>query len=157
MFKPEVYEGTGNFGVFLRLLFKAWSEDGNLGIIEELVHKDFVITNPPFGDMLHGPEDYKKAIVECRKSIPDMEMWAEEIVWDEAKRTGVVRFRWTGTHKEKSVVFPFPPSGNKVNCVGMAMIKMEGTQMIREWGFDDHLGNFMQMGVIPPIQLTVSN
>ncbi|MBU0970866.1 MAG: ester cyclase [Proteobacteria bacterium] len=155
MFKPEVYKGTGKFGVFLRLLFKAWSEDGNLGIIDEVVHNDFVITNPPFGDMIHGPEEYKMAIAQCRSSFPDMQMWAERIIWDDSRQTGVARFKWTGTHKKDSLLFPFPPSGNKIDAIGMAMIRMEGTQMIREWGFDDHLGNFMQMNVIPAMDLAV--
>jgi len=157
MFKPEVYEGTGAFGIFCRVLFRLWSEGGDLGIIDELLHKDFVNTNAPFGEMIKGPAQYKNALIECRKSIPDMEMWAEEIIWDEAKQTGVVRFKWTGTHTGVSPLFPFPPSGNKINADGMVMIKMKGTQMIREWAFDDHLGYLMQMGVIPSIQLTVSN
>ena len=147
------YEVEGRKERVLRLYFDAWSKK-DINACDELFTDDFVLHNPPLGDIV-GLDNYKKACTGYWESFPDARM---EFPLSMIEGNYIfIHFVWWGTFKKSSATLPFPASNQKIQSHGVAICRMEGDKVAEEWGFDDYLGLMFKLGVIkelPAIAVT---
>jgi len=147
------YKLEGRKERVLRLYFEAWSK-GNIDACDELFTEDFVLHNPPLGDIV-GLKNYKKACRGYHESFPDARM--EFPLSMQEGNYIMIYFVWWGTFEKSSDIMPYPPTNKKFQSHGCAVCRMEGDKVAEEWGFDDYLGLMFKLGVIKDLPAIAAN
>ncbi|MFQ5426311.1 MAG: ester cyclase [Gaiellales bacterium] len=117
---------------------------GNLDLIDEIVHEDFV----EHEEMPGVPTDKEAPRVFVslmRAGFPDLRATIEDIVQE--GETIVVRARMSGTHDGEFM--GIPPTGRSVDFAAFDMVRFSDGKAIEHWGLTDTLAMMQQLGVIP--------
>jgi len=131
-----------------QVIDEAWN-NGDLNILNEVYTSDFVQHRTPYPD-IEGLDGYKNYIEGTRDAYPDLKFTIKDIIIDGDKT--VLLFTFRGTHKGESVLFPVPPTGNKVEMKGCTVSRYVDGKTVEEWVYSDWLSLIQQIGfkVIPP-------
>ena len=117
---------------------------GNLDLIDDLIHDDFV-EHELIPGVPEGKEAPRVFMNMLRAGFPDVRMTIEDMV--EEGEMLVVRARMTGTHEGEFM--SIPATGNKIEVALVDMVRFEDGQVIEHWGLMDALAMMQQLGVIP--------
>jgi len=126
-----------------RVVEEAWNK-GNLDVIDEFYAPNFALRRFGLGDF--DLEGIKDAIRQSRKAFPDYQMTIEDIIVEGDK--AAMRYSWRGTHTGESTLMG-PPTGKKVEVVGIGITHWVGGKLVDEWNYQDNMGMFQQLGFIP--------
>ena len=120
-------------------------QQGNLGIVYQLISPDFVWHAPAPPEWVHGPEGVRRAAIELRAGYPDLDFTHEDTLAEGDR----VMIRWTmrGTHN--GPLMGTPPTGKSVTVTGVDIFRIAGGQIVELWQHFDQLGMLQQLGVIP--------
>jgi steroid delta-isomerase-like uncharacterized protein len=128
-----------------RFLEEAFNE-GNLGVVDEIVASDYVLHDPTLPEEVRGPEGVKGFVQMYRSAYPDTAITVEEQI---AEGDDVVT-RWTGRGTHQGELLGVPPSGNRVEVAGITIDRISGGKFAESWTNYDALGMLEQIGAIPP-------
>jgi steroid delta-isomerase-like uncharacterized protein len=118
----------------------------NVAVFDELCAADFVLHDPPFGEI--ALEDLKMAVAQMvLPAYPDGRWTVEDTIAVGEKV--VTRFTFSGT--QKGELMGISPTDNKVMVTGIAIFHVSNGKIVEMWGNMDYLGMFQQLGAIPPL------
>ena len=109
-----------------------WNHTGNLDAAAELFAPDRV-------------EDAKQEAANVRRGFPDLESNIEDLIAEGEKV--VAHWRAHATHQGEYM--GIPPTGNRVNFIGISIYRIEGGKIAESWSVSDLLGMMQQLGAVP--------
>jgi predicted ester cyclase len=116
---------------------------GDLGVVDDLLHEDYVDHDPPWG--ADGTAEGMRAAM-IRAALPD---WRSELHLLVAEGDVVVeRFTASGTHRGE--LMGVAPTGRVLSLPGINIFRLRDGRIVERWGRLDELGFLRQLGVIPP-------
>ena len=127
-----------------RRLFQEVLDERDLGVIPDIVAKNYVLHNLPPG-LPKGIEGFREFIRMYHAGFPDLFIKIEELL-GESDQVGV---RWTGQATHGGPFMGIPPTEKKIQITGIALVRIEGGRIAEEWTEMDNLGMLRQVGVIP--------
>jgi predicted ester cyclase len=134
------------------VLHRFWSEvwdQGDLGVVDEIFHENFVDHGLAPGLHKQGPEGAKEAVMQFRNAMPDLYLRCDMMVAEGDKVLSVWESGGTQTGPLASARGTIPPTGNRGVVRGMTLNRLEDGRIIEAWDNFDILGMLMQLGVIP--------
>jgi len=127
-----------------RLVDEVWNQ-GDLGLIDEIVSPDYVRHDPSWPGQIQGPEAYKEYVSTLRQAFADGRITAEDLIAEDSKV--VVRWVMRGTHQGEFL--GIPPTWREVDVSGVTIIRFENGKVAEGWDGYDALGLMQQLGVVP--------
>jgi steroid delta-isomerase-like uncharacterized protein len=133
-----------------RLLEEAFNE-GNFGVVDEIVASGCVLLDPALPEEIRGPEGIKGFVQMYRSAYPDTHITVEDQI---AEGDDVVT-RWTGRGTHQRELLGVPPSGNRVEVSGITLDRFSGAKgfsgakAVESWTNYDALGMMQQIGAAP--------
>lgn len=126
-------------------IYKEIMSEGNLDLIDELLHDDFV-EHEDFGpDMPAGKDGPRAMLGMLRSAFPDVVMTVEDIV--EEGGTVAVRGRMRGTHTGEFM--GIPATGKPVDVAIFDFIRFEDGRAKEHWGVMEDMKLMQQLGLMP--------
>jgi steroid delta-isomerase-like uncharacterized protein len=118
---------------------------GNVDVVDEVYAPDYVDHDPAMPEDVHGIEGVKENYNMILSAFPDIQITIE----DQVAEGGTVVSRWTmrGTHQGE--LMDIPPSGKRVEFMGVTISRIEGGKIVEDWDIYDALGMMQQIGAIP--------
>ncbi len=129
----------------VRRFYEGFANKANLSVAEELVATDFVDHNPPSPEIAPGLEGVKQVFTLFQSAFPDGNLAVDDQIAEGDKV--VTRMTFRGTHKGE--LMGVPPTGKTVTIGVIAIIRLEGGQLVERWGESDTMGMMQQLGVVP--------
>jgi steroid delta-isomerase-like uncharacterized protein len=127
-----------------RQIEELWNK-GNLDFADECFTSGYVSHDPASPEVIRGPEGFKQNVAAVRSAFPDFHV---EIVDQVAEGDKVVtRYVTRGT--QAGELADIPPTGKRVDVMGMGIDYFSGEKVAESWEYYDVLGMMQQMGVIP--------
>ena len=120
-----------NREVFRRLYEGAWN-DGDLGVVDELLDEGFV-NHELAGVAASHREAYKGAVMETRTAFPDWTTVREDLIYE--GETVAARWRSSGTHTGTLPVLR--PTGATVWTRGLTIVRIVDGRITDSWKQDD--------------------
>jgi predicted ester cyclase len=129
----------------IRRIFEEAFNLGNLAVIDELASPDLFSHNNLAGTP-NGPHGLKLMVSIFRTAFPDLKC----VVDDEIVAGDRFAARWSirGTHL--GMFLGSPPTGKRVDALGIIIGRIEDGRIIEDWTLTDQLGILQQLGVVPP-------
>jgi steroid delta-isomerase-like uncharacterized protein len=117
---------------------------GQLGLVDELLHPDYVNHSPGSPDLPRGREGVKIVVASMRRGFPDLRYTIEElVVGEEAVAT---RTTMRGTHRGE--FFGLPATGRAVEVAQMTFETFRDGRIVAHRRLTDELTLRRQLGVI---------
>lgn len=91
-------------------------------------------------------EEFQAMVTESRDAIPDMRKEPDEVIATDEKV--VIRYSMTGTPERE--VKGIPATGESVEIAAVAIYRVEGGKLAKEWYIADFLRALKQLGVVEP-------
>jgi len=129
------------------LVEQAWN-NGNLGVVDDLVVADYVLHDPAFPMPIRGSEGFKEYVFAMNSPFPDAHITVEAIV----AQGDMVAVRWTRTGTQEREMMGIPATGKAVSLPGLAIHRLADGKLVESWFCYDMFGLLQQLGVIPPLQ-----
>jgi steroid delta-isomerase-like uncharacterized protein len=138
-----------NQAIVRRYIEEAVNE-GNLAIIDELMHPDYYNPTTAAGPAPGGAERYKQSVAQTRAAFPDVRATFEYMI--AAGDLVAYHVVWRGTHRGEWR--GIPPTGKHVEWRATAFRRVVGGKVVAGWGTYDWLSVLEQLGasVSPPQQ-----
>jgi steroid delta-isomerase-like uncharacterized protein len=128
----------------VRQFWGVW-EEGNLGLVDELVGLDYVNHSPGMPNQPEGPEGIKAVVSMFRAGMPDLRVVIEDVIAEGDKV--MMRYRIEGTHEGE--LFGVPPTGRRVSIESITVERVSGRKIREHWRVTDTLDMMQQLGAIP--------
>jgi steroid delta-isomerase-like uncharacterized protein len=128
----------------VRQFWGVW-EEGNLGLVDELVGLDYVNHSPGIPNQPEGPEGIKAVVSMFRAGMPDLRVVIEDVIAEGDKV--MMRYRIEGTHEGE--LFGVPPTGRRVSIESITVERVSGRKIREHWRVTDTLDMMQQLGAIP--------
>ena len=127
----------------VRRFWGVW-EEGNIGLVDELVGPDYVNHSPGMPNQPEGPEGIKAVVNMFRGGMPDLRVVIEDVIAEGDKV--VMRYRIEGTHEGE--LFGVPPTGRRVSIQSITVERVSGGKIREHWRVTDTLDMMRQLGAI---------
>jgi steroid delta-isomerase-like uncharacterized protein len=128
----------------VRRFWGVW-EEGNIGLVDELLAPDYINHTPASPDQPTGPEGVKGVVAMFRSAIPDLRIVVEDMIAEGDKVA--VRYTLEGTHEGE--LFGVPPTGQRLSIKSIAVERVSDGKIREHWRVTDSLDMMQQLGVIP--------
>jgi predicted ester cyclase len=126
-----------------RFIEEAFNQ-GNLGVIDEIVAEGFVDHDPLAGDQ--DAAAAKQSIAGYRQAFPDLHCEIEEMI--DAGDT--VIYRWSAQGTFENEILGLQPTHEKGNPVrGITIDRYEGDKCVESWSEWDTLTFMRDLGAVP--------
>jgi steroid delta-isomerase-like uncharacterized protein len=133
-----------NKATIRRAYQEIWSQ-GNLALIDELYHPDFVL-NDPGAPGVRSPDGYRRYVASMRAAFPDVRFTIEQQLADGEQ----VVTRWVATGTNTGPLFGMlPATGKSGSTTGITIARLAGGKIVEETSNWDALGMLQGLGVIP--------
>jgi steroid delta-isomerase-like uncharacterized protein len=127
----------------VRRFWGVW-EEGNIGLVDELVGPDYVNHSPGMPNQPEGPEGIKAVVNMFRGGMPDLRVVIEDVIAEGDKV--VMRYRIEGTHEGE--LFGVPPTGRRVSIESITVERVSGGKIREHWRVTETLDMMRQLGAI---------
>ncbi|MBI1257793.1 MAG: ester cyclase [Chloroflexi bacterium] len=131
-----------------QLVSRIWDEIWNQGELEAC---DEVFAPDYFGHLpmmdVHGPEQFKQLVGAYRGAYPDVHLTVEDLFLSGNK----VAVRWVSRGTHLGAMMGVPPSGNKIEIMGISLFRLENGRVAEEWEGFDTLKMMQQIGALPVV------
>jgi len=118
---------------------------GNIGLVDEILTPDFVEHEELPPGIPTGREGVKQLTSMLRSAFPDFKATIEDMVAEGDKV--VVRMTWTGTHQGDFM--GIPATGKRVSFGVIDIVRFAGDRFSEHWGLMDQAGLMQQLGAVP--------
>jgi steroid delta-isomerase-like uncharacterized protein len=129
----------------VRRSFEEVFNQGNLDAIEEIFASDYVLHDPTSPEEIRGIEGMRQYVSMYRTAFPDLQQTIEDQIAEGEK----VATRLTGRGTHQGELMGFPPTGNRVEAVGIVINRISGGKIAESWANYDALGMMQQIGAVP--------
>lgn len=75
----------------------------------------------------------------------DLQMTVEDVIMEDDKAVT----RWTVRATHQGELMGIPPSGNRIEVIGLSVDRIEGGKFVQTWSSYDALGLTQQIGAVP--------
>jgi steroid delta-isomerase-like uncharacterized protein len=117
----------------------------NIDAVDEIYASGFVGHDPAMPEDVRGVEGAREFYGMYQSAFPDVQITIEEQVAE----GDTVATRWTARGTHQGELLGVPPSGNRVEVMGVTMSRIEGGKVAEEWDNYDALGMMQGIGAIP--------
>jgi steroid delta-isomerase-like uncharacterized protein len=131
----------------VRRFWGVW-EEGNIGLVDELVAPDYVNHSPGIPDQPEGPEGIKVLVSMSRGGMLDLRVVIDDMI-AEGDRVAV-RYTIEGTHEGE--LFGVPPTGRRLSIESCTVEQVSDGKIREHWRVTDTLDMMQQLGAIPTPQ-----
>jgi len=131
----------------VRRFWGVW-EEGNIGLVDELVAPDYVNYNPGIPGQPEGPEGIKAVVSMFRGGMPDLRVNIDDMI-AEGDRVAV-RYKIEGTHEGE--LFGVPPTGRRLSIENCTVERVSDGKIREHWRVTGTLDMVQQLGAIPTPQ-----
>ena len=114
----------------------------NVGLIAEIMAPD-CINHTSIPTIGQGSVSFEQAVNMYYDAFPDINFTIEDAIAQEDKV--VLRMTLRGTHKGEFL--GIPPTGKKIEVMGLAIFRVANGKIAEVWGLRDHIGTMLQLGV----------
>lgn len=121
--------------------------DGNLGVVDELVAPDFVGHNPLSPEDMQGPEALKGFFAAFRAAMPDI----CHPSWTLIGEGDLVAIHMPAEGTFENELMGIPPNGKKVSVWMINIWRVSEGKLAEWWLCMDTLSLMQQLGVVPPL------
>ncbi|HEV2122941.1 MAG TPA: ester cyclase [Chloroflexota bacterium] len=128
----------------VRQFWGVW-EEGNIGLVDELLAPDYINHTPASPDQPTGPEGVKGVVAMFRSAIPDLRVVVEDMIAEGDKVA--VRYTLEGTHEGE--LFGVPPTGRRLSIKSISVERVSDGKIREHWRVTDSLDMMQQLGAIP--------
>jgi steroid delta-isomerase-like uncharacterized protein len=131
-----------------KALARRWADifnQGNLDLVDEIYASDFVGHDPTMPEDTRGVEGAREFYGMYRNAFPDTQITIE----DQLAEGYMVATRWTARGTHQGELMGVPPSGNRVEVMGITISRNEGGKVAEEWNNYDALGMMQAIGAVP--------
>jgi len=115
--------------------------------LEDFISEDWIL-HTAAGAEIRGIEAEKKYVVQGRSPFSEYHVAIEDMVAEGDK----VAVRATRLGKQTEQFRNISPTGKIVNVARYTIYRLENGKLVEGWTLDDRLGQFQQLGVIPPVE-----
>ena len=135
---------TQNKTIIRRLYEEVWNER-KLEVVDELLSESHALNDPIVSGSQHGPELYKRRVMELTTAFPDLCFTIEDTVAEGEKFATC----WTisGTHRKEYM--GIPATGRKISLEGITIHLIRKGKILDSYARWDVLGLMRQLGAIP--------
>jgi steroid delta-isomerase-like uncharacterized protein len=130
----------------LQLVSRIWAEIWNKGILET---SNQVFADEYYGHLpmmnVHGPEEFKGLVQTYRNAYPDVQL----TIQDAFAAGDHVAVRWLSRGTHLGELMGVPPSGQKIEVMGISLFRISGGKVVEEWEGFDTFAMMQQIGAIP--------
>ena len=116
---------------------------GNLDVIDELAHDDFV-EHEELPGLPPGKEGLRFFAAAMREAFPDLTVSIEDIIVEDNKAASRVRFSGT----QRGEFLGIPPTDKKIDIQVIDIIAYRDGKATDHWGVTDQMAMMVQLGVI---------
>jgi len=124
-----------------RFTDEAWN-GGNLDLIDELFAADYVGHDAPRPDPVRGPEGMKDFLRMYHHAFSDAHITLDDVIVKDDK----VVTRWTGRGTHDGDLMGIPPTGKKIEFVGIRIFRVAEGKIAEGWVVWDTFGLMRQLG-----------
>jgi steroid delta-isomerase-like uncharacterized protein len=124
-----------------RFTDEAWN-GGNLDLIDELFAADYVGHDAPRPDPVQGPEGMKDFLRMYHHAFSDAHITLDDVIIKDDK----VVTRWTGRGTHDGDLMGIPPTGKKIEFVGIRIFRVAEGKIAEGWVVWDTFGLMRQLG-----------
>jgi steroid delta-isomerase-like uncharacterized protein len=117
----------------------------NIDAVDEIYASGFVGHDPAMPEDVRGVEGAREFYGMYQSAFPDVQITIEEQVAE----GDTVATRWTARGTHQGELLGVPPSGNRVEVMGVTISRIEGGKVAEEWDNYDALGMMQGIGAIP--------
>jgi steroid delta-isomerase-like uncharacterized protein len=138
-----------------KTLARRWADifnQGNLDLVDEIYASNYVDHDPTMPEDVRGVEGAREFYGMYRSAFPDTEITIE----DQLAEGDMVATRWTARGTQQGELMGVPPSGNRVEVMGVTISRIEGGKIVEEWDIYDALGMMQAIGAVPEQEPTGS-
>ncbi len=100
----------------------------------------------PFAGPTPDPERVRWGLTAMREAFPDLRVAEADAVREGEKAA----FRWVMAGTQEGEFMGVAPTGNRIEAMGMDLVRLAGGEIIEHWGEFDAIGLLRQLGIIPP-------
>ena len=126
-----------------RQVFEDIQSDGNIGLIDEIVVKDYV-GHTPLGN-LHGPQGAKDFENLLHTAFPDYTVRVEDQITEGDK----VVTRWIGSGTHQGPFQGMPATGKAIEMEGLTIFRIVNGKLVEGWTIPDLVSLLQQIGAMP--------
>lgn len=131
--------------VVIRRYFEDLFNRGQLALLPELLHPEYVNHSPGSPDLPRGRDGVGIVVQELRRGLPDLHYQIEDmVVGDDSV---AVRATLTGTHTGD--LFGMPPTGHAIKVSQMTFERFREGRIVAHHRLTDDLSMLRQLGVLP--------
>jgi steroid delta-isomerase-like uncharacterized protein len=134
-----------NKAIVRRLLEEPWK--GDLGVVDELVGRNYIGYDPSLPEPLHGPDGFKENVATYRAAYSDARITVDEQIAEGDQ----VATRWTGRGKHDGDLMGVTPTGKEVTVSGLTLSRLADGKVVEEYTNWDTFGMMQQLGVVPEL------
>ena len=125
---------------------------GNFGLIDELIAPDFVEHSVQPG-VPPTREGFKQVAIALRSAFPDLRYTVEDAIDTGDK----IVHRLTASGTMKSDFLGIPATGTRATWTEIHIGRVDNGQLVEHWGLVDQMGMLVQRGIVPaPGQVPVA-
>ena len=125
----------------IRLLIEEVFNKGNLTVLDEVIHADYLYQSPT--ERMEGIGELRAFIQALRIAFPDLHIHIDEQILEGDKVT--TRITMSGTHRGDFL--GLPETGKSVNLQGVIISHLEDGLIREEWELLDQLTLLQQLGI----------
>ena len=125
---------------------EVWNNKNEAAIDEMLADNviGYGLSDPEGGDIITGPESFKRLHRAFVAAYPDIRVTVEDTVVEGDKIAA--RCRVSGTHQGEGV--GVTPTGSPVEFTGMVIIRVENDKIVESWNQFDFMQMYTQIGAL---------
>jgi steroid delta-isomerase-like uncharacterized protein len=127
----------------MRQFWSVW-EQGNIGLLDNLLAPEYVNHTLATPDLPGGPEGVKEVVRMFRSAVPDLKVVIEDMI-AEGDRVAT-RYALEGTHGGD--LFGVAPTGRHLTIKSMTVERLSGGKIVEHWRVTDELDMMRQLGAI---------
>jgi steroid delta-isomerase-like uncharacterized protein len=134
-----------NKTIVRRLLEEPWK--GDLGVVDELIDRNYVGHDPAIPEPLRGPDGFKENVSTYREAYSDAQITVDEQIAEGDK----VATRWTARGKHDGDLMGVAPTGKQVKVSGLTLSRLANGKVIEDYTNWDTFGMMQQLGIVPEL------
>jgi predicted ester cyclase len=118
--------------------------NGNFGLLDELVSTDYVDRSPQPG-VPPTREGFKQSVTALKKAFPDLHYTID----DSIESGDRIVHRLTASGTMKGDFMGIPATGKRATWTEIHIGRVANGRLTEHWGLVDQLGMLVQLGVVP--------
>jgi predicted ester cyclase len=132
-----------NKRVVARLTRELFNDDGDVGVVDELLAEDFRDHTPAAGAS-GDRESYRQRALAMRGPFSDIRTTSDELIAEGDR----VAERWTSRFRHTGEFMGIAPTGAEIEILGFATYRLRDGRIVEFWGLSDAMGLMQQLGAL---------